>query len=222
MVYEVLAWSGASCLQEVVELIEYCCEQKWLERNDKTEGRCISGGNAISFYSAIKYGIKLRSLGYARLAELDGGKSAADANIATQNNGSPFIDVGIVKELRELTSDKFDLCKLVRFCEELNDAYGRGNYLSSILLIRAIMNHVPPIFGQTKFSQVVANAGRSLKNVLERLSEARSIADLHTHATIRRNEPLPTKNQVEPNKTSFEHLIQEVIVQVRGLNNGEE
>lgn len=102
--------------------------------------------------------------------------------------------------------------KLVRFCDELNDAYGRGNYLSCALLIRAVMNHVPPLFGCRTFAEVTAQSGKSLKSVFERLEDsARPIADLHTHALIRAREFLPTKHQVEPYKASFELLIQEVI-----------
>jgi hypothetical protein len=74
------------------------------------------------------------------------------------------------------------------------------------------MNHVPPIFGQTTFNALVSQSGRSVKPMLERLEkEARPIADLHTHILIRRSESLPTKNQVEPYKGSFELLLQEAI-----------
>lgn len=104
-------------------------------------------------------------------------------------------------------------------CEELNDAYARGNYISSVLLLRAIINHVPPVFGTKTFPQVVANSGRSIKSILGRLEDdARPIADLHTHILIRQKEQLPTKNQIEPYKAGFEVLIQEVIIT---LNNDE-
>jgi hypothetical protein len=98
-------------------------------------------------------------------------------------------------------------------CEELNDAYARGNFISSALLLRAIMNHVPPVFGTATFSEVVAQAGRSVKAILARLNEeARPIADLHTHFLMRGTEHLPTKNQLEPYKAGFEVLMQEVLV----------
>jgi hypothetical protein len=117
--------------------------------------------------------------------------------------------------LQSNTSAQFDLRKLVRFCEELNDAYSRANYLSSVLLIRAVMNHVPPVVGCRTFSEVAAQAGRSLRAVFERLEDsARPIADLHAHALIRKKESLPTKHQVEPYKAGFELLIQEVMVRV--------
>jgi len=127
-----------------------------------------------------------------------------------------FLEPSVLAKLRETKSQKFDFAKLVQFCEELNDAYGRGNYLSCVLLIRAVMNHVPPIFGFKTFADVTAQSGRSLKSIFEQLEDnARPIADLHSHALIRNRENLPTKHQVEPYKASFELLIQEVITLVQ-------
>lgn len=84
--------------------------------------------------------------------------------------------------------------------------------MSTALLIRAVMNHVPPVFGQTTFAAVVAQAGRRIEPMLERLeNEARPVADLHTHILIRERETLLTKNQVEPFKSAFELLLNEVI-----------
>ena len=128
------------------------------------------------------------------------------------NLNSSFLNIEVLDDLKKIENSKFDIKKLVRFCEELNDSYSRANYLSCALLIRAVMNHIPPIFNAEKFSQVVANSGRSVKAVLSHLeSQARPIADLHTHFLIRSREQVPTKHQIEPYKPSFEILIQEVI-----------
>jgi hypothetical protein len=80
------------------------------------------------------------------------------------------------------------------------------------LLIRAVMNHVAPIFGEQTFAGVVASSGKSVKAILSRLEDgARPIADLHTHMHIRQRESLPSKNQIEPYKASFEILVQEIV-----------
>jgi hypothetical protein len=125
-------------------------------------------------------------------------------------SNAAFLDPAIIAQLKS-AEYSFDLAKLTRFCEELNDTYRRGNYLSCLLLLRAVMNHVPPIFGAQTFAQVVAGSGKSIKAVLSRLEEARPIADLHTHILIRTREPLPTRHQVEPYKASFEILIHEIL-----------
>jgi len=132
---------------------------------------------------------------------------------ASQN--AAFLDFGVFQEIKVIKSQQFDTSKLVRMCEELNDCYGRSNYISSILLLRAIINHIPPVFGKETFAQVVANSSQSTKKILEKLQdEARPIADLHTHVLIRKKESCPTKNQIEPYKASFEVLIQEIIVKL--------
>lgn len=126
---------------------------------------------------------------------------------------STFLDMDVLIKLKSLRGTRLDSTKLAKMCDELNDAYARGNYISSTLLLRAIINHVPPVFGANTFSEVVAQAGRSVKSILARLNDdARPIADLHTHFLMRQSEHLPTKNQLEPYKAGFEILIQEVLV----------
>jgi hypothetical protein len=134
----------------------------------------------------------------------------------TESRGS-FVEQPVIEQLRQLKSEKHDLAKVVRFCEELNSSYASGNYLATTLLIRALLNHIPPVFGQTTFLQVVSQSGRSVKEVLKPLEEiSRDVADLHTHALIRHKETLPTKNQVEPFKANLEILLHEVIARVQG------
>jgi hypothetical protein len=137
-------------------------------------------------------------------------KKAVDQITVLKNE--EFIQKELILELRKINSDKFDTRKLCRFCEELNDSYIRQNYLSSALLIRAVMNHIPPIFGFDSFSEVVSSSSKSVKQILSQLEQnSRPIADLHTHALISKSEQLPSKNQIEPYKSSFEILIQEIV-----------
>jgi len=117
----------------------------------------------------------------------------------------------LLERIRRLQSKKFNLSKLVRFAEELNENYDRGNYLSCALLIRAIINHVPPLFCCTTFGQVVANSAKSVKALLNHLEEgARDVGDLHTHYTVSRFSMPPTKNQLEPYKPPLEVLFNEI------------
>ncbi len=166
----------------------------------------------------IEVDIEFLTDAYSLKAQLQGvidclrEKTSDTAYLDRINSNISFIDTDVLDGLRKAESRRFDLRKLIRFCDELNDAYGRGNYLSCALLIRAIMNHVPPIFGQSTFTQVVSNSGRSMKAVLGRLEDGlRDVADLHTHLTIRKHEALPTRHQIEPYKPSFELLLQEII-----------
>jgi len=170
-------------------------------------------------FSKLDLGISFITEAYTLKADLQGvidhlREAASDPSYWNSvKSNMAFLEPSVLATLRQSRALKFDCAKLVRFCEELNDAYGRGNYLSCVLLIRAVMNHVPPVFGCRTFDEVCAQSGKSLKAIFERLNDnARPIADLHTHALIRSKESLPTKHQVEPYKASFELLIQEVIV----------
>jgi hypothetical protein len=67
------------------------------------------------------------------------------------------------------------------------------------MLTRAILDHVPPVFGMAKFENVVANysGGRSFKETMQHLQDAsRKIADGHLHEKMRLSEALPTQQQV--------------------------
>jgi hypothetical protein len=105
-----------------------------------------------------------------------------------------------IRELREVTSDKYDLCKLLRLCEELNTAYLNNSVFSIIMLTRALIDHVPPIFDCRTFNEVVNNyqGTRSFKESMEKLnSSSRKIADQHLHMPIRKSESIPTMNQAD-------------------------
>ena len=126
-----------------------------------------------------------------------------------------FVEPSVIEDLRQSNSGKHDLTKVVRFCEELNSSFSSGNYLASIFLIRALLNHVPPVFGEHEFKQVVSHSTRSVKELLNPLEEiARDVGDLHAHALIRNKESIPTKSQVEPFKANLEVLLFEIITRV--------
>jgi hypothetical protein len=111
-----------------------------------------------------------------------------------------YIHPDRMRELREITSDKFDLSKLQKICEELNGCYRSNCILSIILLTRTLIDHVPPVFGYKSFNEVVSNYGgtKSFKENMERLNlSSRKIADQHLHTPMRKSESIPTMNQVD-------------------------
>jgi hypothetical protein len=110
-----------------------------------------------------------------------------------------FIDHQRIKELRRVASKKYDLARLVRMCIEINDNFPNKNYISVIILVRTIMNHVAPILGFKSFAEVANNykCERSIKNSLRHLEDSsRQIADSYLHIPARKKEILPTITQV--------------------------
>jgi len=125
-----------------------------------------------------------------------------------------IVDPARIDDLKKIKSPQFDLTKLVRLCEEINLAFATESYLAMAMLTRAIVDHVPPIFGAKNFSEVANNysASASLKRELKNLeTTSRNIADLHLHSQIKRKEVLPTITQVDASN-SLDLLLSEIIV----------
>jgi len=132
--------------------------------------------------------------------------------IKLSNSTKNYVHPDRMKELRQINSDQFDLCKLLRLCEELNECYRTDCAFSIIMLTRALIDHVPPLFGYKTFKEVTNNyAGtKSFKESMERLnSSSRKIADLHLHTPIRKSESVPTMNQAD-----FSHDVDVLLAEV--------
>lgn len=122
-----------------------------------------------------------------------------------------IVDPALIARLDTLKSSTYDVAALVRICKEINSSHAHGNVLAVALLMRTVLNHVPPVFGHETFGQVVANAVKSLKESFEHLENGlRKIADFHTHRKIVAVESYLSPAQVEPFKPQFELLLQQV------------
>lgn len=135
----------------------------------------------------------------------NGMETAQKAMLAT------YVEVSRINELKALTSSKFDLTKLIRLCEELNICYANESYLAVTMLTRAVLDHVPPIFGHNTFAEVANNyGGRSLKKSLQNLqNSSRNISDTYLHLPIRDKESLPNRTQVD-----FSHDMDVLLAEV--------
>ena len=110
-----------------------------------------------------------------------------------------FVSETRIAELRAIKTSAFDVHKLIRMCEEVNVTYTEGAFLATAMLTRAILDHIPPIFGMSNFTQVANNyaPNKSFKEVMQRLDQAaRKIADGYLHQHIREKETLPTQQQI--------------------------
>lgn len=112
---------------------------------------------------------------------------------------SSYVNLDRITELKSLKISNFDVTKLIRFCEELNSAFYCESYLSIAMLVRAIIDHVPPIFAKNNFTEVANNFGsKSFKDSMKNLdTSSRKISDSHLHTQIRSKEILPNSNQVD-------------------------
>jgi hypothetical protein len=111
---------------------------------------------------------------------------AAPSQLVTPLNNS-YVDQRIVDDIRTKDAkSQFDVAKLLRLIEELNDNYRRRNSYASHALLRAILDHIPPILGQRDFNAVTNNHswGRTDKRYLKKLADFRDQADDALHRQI--------------------------------------
>ena len=112
-----------------------------------------------------------------------------------------YVDQKRIMQVSSLKSKTYDSSRLAQILWELNLAYKNKCYISCLILIRAIMDHVPPVFGVNNFTQLANNynvGGRSFKQSMLRLeTTCRKLADGCLHNPIRKTESIPTSKQVE-------------------------
>jgi len=140
-------------------------------------------------------------------------KSVADNDAAEDSTKRNYVDGLRIEELKGINNQDFDLARLIQLCEEINVAYKNKCYISIAMVTRAIIDHIPPIFGSSNFSEVANNyAGtKSFKDSMKLLDEtSRNVANLHLHGQIRKSEILPTFTQVNF-MANLDLLLSEII-----------
>ena len=129
-------------------------------------------------------------------------------------SNNKLIHHSLIEKIQNLENKNYDFTVLSEICREINSSFMHGNLIATALLLRTLLNYIPPIFGHKTFAQVAANIGKSLKDSFEHLEEGlRKVADYHTHRTIGEKDIYPTNSQIEPFKPQIELLLQQVIVQ---------
>lgn len=134
-----------------------------------------------------------------------------DNPAATETYSVDYVNTAKIAEISQLEGS-FDTCRLVKLCEELNIAHQNECYYSTLMLLRAIKDHVPKVFGHENFEQVAANAKRTNKDIYLRLqNQLKDVADIALHRPIRQHDSLLTASSVQF-QSDIEHLLSEFIV----------
>lgn len=161
-----------------------------------------------SIYTAYLASAQLDAL----LPDIEAAIECVDDSVFAVGNSRLIIEPKLIKQLSEAKSARFDVASLAQMCREINSCFASGNFIATTLLMRAVLNYIPPLFGYEKFPQVVAQSDRSLKDNFDLLENGlRKIADFHTHRRIGQVEFIPSSAQVEPYKPQFELLMQEIL-----------
>lgn len=130
----------------------------------------------------------------------------------------PYVDPSRLAALQAISGKKYDPTRLSQFCGELNIAHENDCFMTIAMLVRAITDHVPPIFGCNSFSEFSNNYGgsSSFKKSMKHLNDSlRNIADAHLHEQIRNRESVPTITQVNFS-ADLDVLLAEVVRLLQG------
>ena len=125
----------------------------------------------------------------------------------------PYVAAMRILELQSVAPTLWDTKRLVRMLQELNTAHANGLLMATAMLVRAVCDHIPPIFSAKNFPEVANNyaGGKSISGNLKHLDTSlRNIADGHLHAQIRKREVLPSPAQVDFSQ-DLDVLLQEVM-----------
>jgi hypothetical protein len=113
----------------------------------------------------------------------------------------PYIDATIAAGMTARAEALgYEPAKLTRLISELNDNYSRGNAYAAHALLRAILDHVPPMLGCPDFKAVANNHpwGRTDKNYARRLLDFKLQADDALHRQISPKPDLITMDDMPP------------------------
>jgi hypothetical protein len=100
---------------------------------------------------------------------------------------SSYVNKQIVDEIRaKQGQSRFEVTKLLGLIDELNDNYARRNTYASHMLLRAVLDHIPPALDCKDFAAVVNNYAwpRTDKRYIKRLADFRDQADDALHRQI--------------------------------------
>ncbi|MGW8722859.1 hypothetical protein ACWGNR_26625 [Streptomyces althioticus] len=145
------------------------------------------------------------------------GAEGTPSSIIDALPSNSYVSSKIVDDLKGLApSSKLNCEKLLKLIGELNAAYSSGHAYSALAMVRAIIDHIPPIFDFTKFSEVHSNWpwGRTDKNYISKLSDFRATADDVLHRQISNNADLIEMEDLPP-RTWLNRLLQECIQQLK-------
>lgn len=166
--------------------------------------------NAIQFAPPNFLEVKARNIvvGVSRPAD-------ALAQVQDAAERGPYIDLVLLDELEEAgQKSTWKHHKLLALCRELNDNYTAGNPYACAALIRAVLDHIPPVFGHKDFKQVAAQHTFAVKRTdkahAQRLAAFKDIADDVMHRPISANVPVIGMNDL-PEPARLNAVLQELL-----------
>jgi hypothetical protein len=183
-----------------IDLVEYAYEFHYVENKFDTNIRAFVTQDFEPFHRDFSRLVETELEAHEHRVAVGPVTTQRPDSIAVDGPQFEYISQTRLNELRALRPATFDLRKLIRLCEEIDSSFRSRSYLAVASLTRALLDHIPPIFGVANFNEVTNNyggGGRSFRESMQHLQgSARRIGDAHLHVQIRASESLPTSTQV--------------------------
>lgn len=128
-----------------------------------------------------------------------------------QTPADTYVAASIVAVIQERAAEAPWNCgKLLQLIQELNDNYASGSAYSAHAMLRAILDHIPPMLGHDTFQQVMSNYpwGRTDKAYVKKLLDFKLQADDVLHRTISTKQDLLSIDDM-PLRACINRLLQE-------------
>lgn len=122
-----------------------------------------------------------------------------------------YVDQQVIDAIRARAGQsRFDVTKLLKLIDELNDNYTRDNAYGAHAVLRGLVDHVPPILGCADFNAVASNYSwtRTDKRYIKRLADFRAQGDDALHRQISEEPDLLDLDDMPPSRY-VERLLQE-------------
>jgi hypothetical protein len=127
--------------------------------------------------------------------------SAGHAAHPVPGQPGPYIDREVAASLAARAAALgFSPAKLTRLIGELNDNYARGNAYAAHALLRALLDHVPPMLGCTDFKAAASSHpwSRTDRNYARKLADFKPQADDALHRQISAKADLLSMEDMPP------------------------
>ena len=144
---------------------------------------------------------------------------AAEEHAALDQAAEPelYVDPRHITDWEQAAAaTKWDVSRLSALANDLNASYAQERPFSCLMLIRAIMDHIPPLFGQHLFSQVASQFPgiRTDKAYVKALGDNRLLGDDVLHRHIGEQLPRITMHDV-PARIFLDALLRGVVTVLR-------
>ncbi|MEU9858910.1 hypothetical protein [Streptomyces sp. NPDC047974] len=131
----------------------------------------------------------------------------------------PYLDAETLADLEDAAHNtQWKIGKFLALCHELNSNHAAQNPYACVALVRAITDHIPPIFGHKDFAQVAANHSFSMQRTdkahAKYLADFKDIAHDALHRPIGPSVHIHTMDDV-PAPTRLRAVLRELVTLMR-------